>query len=80
MSDTIVSFIRTWVPVAIGSAITWLFETTGFLIPEDAGSGLVVFMTGVVIAIYYAVARVLETRFPWLGFLLGKPATPTYTQ
>lgn len=79
MSDQIVSLIRTWVPVAIGSVLTWLVGL-GVVIPEDAEAGLAVGLTGVTIAVYYAVVRFLEKRWPWFGYLLGRKTPPTYDE
>lgn len=77
MSNTIVSLIRTYVPVAVGAALAWLL-TLGVQVDAEAQAGLVTGLTGVLIAAYYAVARALERRWPWVGYLLGVPAEPTY--
>lgn len=77
MSNTIVSLIRTYVPVAVGAGIAWLL-TLGVQVDAEAQTGLVTGLTGVLIAAYYAVARALEARWPWLGVLLGVPVVPEY--
>lgn len=77
MSDLIISLVRTWVPIGVGVVITWL-ATKGVVIEEEAKLGLVAGLTGVITALYYTVARVLETRWPVFGLLLGKRKTPLY--
>jgi hypothetical protein len=72
VNDTIVSLIRTWVPVVVGTVIAYL-ANKGFNI--DVNQNAVVAAT---IAVYYALARFLEKRWPFLGFLLGVPKEPAY--
>lgn len=78
MSDLVVSFIRTYVPIAAGSLISWL-ATRGLEIDPQASQGLIVFLTGVLIAAYYGVARFLERQWPQFGLLLGSAKKPEYT-
>jgi hypothetical protein len=78
LSDTIISYIRTYVPVAVGAALTWLATKFGILVDGDTKGQAILLLGGVVTAVYYAVARTLEKRFPSLGFLLGSRKTPTY--
>lgn len=77
MSATIVSLIRTYVPIGVGAFIAWLL-TLGIQLDPEAEAGLVVGLTGVVIAAYYGAVRWLEKRWPWIGVLLGVPAEPAY--
>jgi hypothetical protein len=77
MSAAIISLIRTWVPVAVGSLVAWLISI-GIELDPEAETGLVVGLTGVVIAAYYGIVRWLERRWPWIGVLLGVPAAPSY--
>jgi hypothetical protein len=78
MSAAIISLIRTWVPVAVGSLVAWLISI-GIELDPEAETGLVVGLTGVVIAAYYGIVRWLERRWPWIGVLLGVPAAPSYS-
>lgn len=77
MSNIIISFIRTYVPVAVGAAVSWLL-TLGFDVGAEAEVGLTVFLTGLAIAIYYALARALERWRPFFGILLGTQQQPVY--
>lgn len=77
MSSTIVSLIRTYVPVAVGAFVAWLV-TLGIDLDAEAQAGLVTALTGVLIAAYYGIVRALERRWPWVGVFLGVPAEPLY--
>ncbi|HLR95689.1 MAG TPA: hypothetical protein VK053_14280 [Jiangellaceae bacterium] len=79
VSNGVLSLIRTYVPIVVGALASWLL-TLGVEVDAEAQAGLVVAMTGVLQAIYYAAARWAETRWPWLGVLLGSRAKPTYTE
>lgn len=76
MNDTLVSLIRTWVPILVGSALTWL--STALDITDFDTTGVATAVTGLVIAIYYAVVRIAEKRWPVVGIFLGKRTQPTY--
>lgn len=69
-NDYFVSLIRTWVPVAIGSALTWLASTLGIVLSEDTSAPLTVAAVGIVTAVYYALARAAEKQWPTLGRIL----------
>lgn len=80
LSDQIVSLIRTYVPIAVGAFLTWLGVTFDVMIPEDASTALVAGLVALVSALYYAIARALEARWPVFGVLLGTRRQPTYSQ
>lgn len=73
MSDFVTSLVRTWVPVVIGYLVA-----LGVL-PTDLSDEATAAFTAIIIGAYYLLIRALETRFPWIGWLLGAPKTPTYT-
>lgn len=73
-NDTIVSLIRTWIPIAVGFVVVQL---AGWGIEADA-SVLNQAIIPIVSGAYYAVARALEKVHPFFGWLLGAPKTPTY--
>lgn len=77
MSDAITALIRTWTPSAVGAALAWLL-TLGIELDPDTQAGLIAGLTAVMVAAYYALARLLESRWPWLGVLLGSTRQPTY--
>lgn len=78
MTDFITSLIRTYVPIAVGAVIAWL-ASRGIDIDAETQAGVIVALTGVLQALYYFVARILESRVPKLGgILLGRKTTPKY--
>ncbi|AOS64764.1 hypothetical protein [Actinoalloteichus hymeniacidonis] len=80
MSDRVASLIRTVIPVWWGSLLAWLVSLglpTGVItVAEEIGPLLV----GLAIAIWYAIARWLESRLPpWLvRVLFGTTVVPEY--
>ncbi|MFB4319074.1 hypothetical protein [Actinomadura sp. 21ATH] len=81
MDDYVVSLIRTWVPVAVGAGLTWLAAETGLVLDEDAGAAASTLAVALVIALYYAIARAIEQRWPRVGRImlaLGLRRTPRY--
>ena len=80
MTNFLISLIRTYVPIAVGSVISFLVVQYGFVIDESITGQLVAGLTGLLIAGYYLLARLLERKFPQLGFLLGTSAVPVYVE
>ncbi|WP_018721713.1 hypothetical protein [Salinispora fenicalii] len=77
-NDFLISVIRTAVPVAVGAVLAWLASKTGIILDAESSAALTASTVAVVVAVYYALARALETRWPWLGLLLGRRAKPVY--
>lgn len=75
LRDYLVSVIRTVVPYAVGLGLTWLAVKTGVAIPDEP---LKTVLTGLVAAGYYAAVRAAETRWSWVGWLLGYAVPPAY--
>lgn len=75
LSDLIVSYIRTYVPIGLGVALTYLGKHLGIVEPDP---GTIAWVTGAVVAGYYTLARFAESKVPALGFLLGSTKQPTY--
>lgn len=75
MSTGIISWIRTVVPVLVGSLVAWLV-TLGVHLDKGTENALVVALTGLFTAGYYTLARLLEKKFPQAGVLLGVAQTP----
>lgn len=70
--DLTVSFIRTVVPFAVSALISW-----GAL-PAELSDAATLTFTGLIFSGYYTLARLLESRWPWAGWLLGRSKAPTY--
>lgn len=80
MSNFITSLIRTWTPTLVGSVLAWLASKGMEINPEDAAA-IITGLTGLFIAGYYLLARLIEKKFPTLGgYLLGSTAKPTYVE
>lgn len=77
MNDLVISLIRSWVPAAIGSGIAFL-AARGVEIDSATTEAAVIAVTGLAIGVYITIARALESKWPALGFLLGKKAQPSY--
>lgn len=78
MSDYLLSLIRTWVPIAVGVALTWIAVHWSIVLPEDLSTQASMAVTGLVVAVYYGLVRALELRWPWVGRLLGAARPPAY--
>jgi hypothetical protein len=80
--DYFTSLIRTWVPIGIGAVLTFLASRFGIVLDEATGTAAVLACVGIVTALYYAIARVVEARWPALGRILLAlgltRATPEY--
>jgi hypothetical protein len=78
-SDYVPSLIRTYVPIGVGALAAWL-AVKGLNVNPTTQVAITALATAVLSGAYYAVARVLETKFPALGFLLGHKAKPVYPE
>jgi len=76
--DTIAALIRTYVPIAVGFVLTLLARKYGVVIDDTISTSLTTGLAALVAAVYYAVAKLLEARFTWAGWLLGFNVPPTY--
>jgi len=75
ISTLVPSLIRTYVPILVGGFIAWLV-TRGVELDPTAEQGLTVAFTGILIAAYYTLIRLLEKKFPWVSVLLGSKQIP----
>jgi hypothetical protein len=72
--DLLVSLIRTVVPTLVGLALAALAKGGIDLDP----TALTLLFDGLFVGGYYALIRLLESKWSWLGLLLGWKATLTY--
>ncbi|GAA2450782.1 hypothetical protein GCM10010191_80990 [Actinomadura vinacea] len=70
MNDYVVSLIRTWVPVAVGAALTWLATKAGIVLDDDTSAMATTVAVGFVTATYYAAARAIEQKWPKVGRIM----------
>lgn len=80
MNNTATSFIRTWVPVAIGSILAWLMQRYNIIIPQEFYAQATELVTALVIAGYYGIVRLIEIKVPWVGWFLGRAGRPVYVE
>jgi hypothetical protein len=78
LNDTLTGLIRTWVPIAVGAALSWL-ATNGLQLDKETQTATIVAATGAIQALYYTLVRLLENKFPQVGWLLGSAKTPSYS-
>jgi hypothetical protein len=76
-ADLVPSLVRTWVPIVVGGAISWV-ATHGIQVSTQVQGALVTVMTAAIIAVYYTVVRLLEQKWPQAGLLLGSTSQPSY--
>lgn len=77
MQDLQTSVVRTAVPYLVSGVIT-LLTIAGVNASDGLVAGLTALAAFLVGTAYYLIVRMLETRWPKLGWLLGKPTQPTY--
>jgi len=78
MSNFLVSLIRTWVPILVGTVIAWVVSTGLFDISDDQAAQATGAATAAAIGLYYSIVRWFETKYPQAGWLLGTPKPPEY--
>ena len=76
MNELVVSLIRTYVPLLVGSGLIWLANQLDIGDLDVTGAQSVA--VSIVVGLYYLAARVLERRWPEAGVLLGHRTQPTY--
>jgi len=79
VSDLITSLIRTAVPTIVGAIVSYL-TVVGIQTPHGVAEWLISVLFFAFTLGYYAIVRLLENKYPKIGWLLGNPAKPTYTE
>lgn len=77
MNNLAISWIRTIVPVVVGSVVAFLVSK-GVAVPPEVEAWLVSVLTLGFTGLYYFMARKLEQQWPKLGWLLGVASQPKY--
>lgn len=80
LNDYAISLIRTGTPVVIGAVLAWVAVHFGLHASGPQAQGLTAAATAIITAVYYALVRAAERKYPWLGILLGHPAKPSYVR
>lgn len=76
--DAFASVLRTYVPIGVGFVLTLLARKYGIVIDDSLSTSLTTGLAALVAASYYAVVRLLEARWSWVGWLLGFNVPPEY--
>ena len=82
LSQYVVSLIRTGVPLAVGWVLVQLADHFGIGIDDSTSQGLTTALVAILAGLYYALARLVERKWPALTWLLGsslQPAAYSYT-
>lgn len=77
MNSFVTSLIRTYTPIVAGTVIGWAI-TLGLPVTVADKAGLTAVLAAAASGLYYLAVRLAEQKWPQLGWLLGKPATPVY--
>ncbi len=77
MKQIIESLIRTAVPFIVGFLVSFL-ASQGITLPPETLANLTSFITLGVGVLYYLVVRLVETKLPQAGWLLGIAKQPVY--
>jgi hypothetical protein len=80
MTNFALSLIRTYVPIAVGTFVTFLFVQFGLSLDAEIAMQLTAGLTGLVIALYYGIIRLIERKYPQIGVLLGSTQKPIYVE
>ena len=81
MNDYITSLIRTYVPLGVGFALTWLAREAGIVLDDNTSAMATAVAVALVTGAYYAAARAVEQHWPAVGRLFvafGLAKAPTY--
>lgn len=73
LTDTLIALIRQVVPLGVSGALAWLGMQLDIVFTETMTSGTTATVVLIVSGAYYALARLLESKWPWTRFLLGTP-------
>lgn len=76
MSDKVISYIRTFAPIAAGAVISYL-ATLGLDL-EGAREAIIIMLTGFFQVLYYAIARTIGGKTE--AIMLGSGQKPTYKE
>lgn len=80
MNPLAASLIRTYAPIIVGQVAAWLL-LAHIALDLPTTVAFTSFVGGLLTAVYYTLARLLEERWPAAGALLGLAASPdTYSK
>lgn len=77
MKDLSTSFVRTVTPFIVGAVAAW-FARHNITFDTEFLSNLAFVLDVLIGSLYYVAVRFLESKFPWVGWLLASPKKPVY--
>ena len=80
MSDFVIGHIRTWVPMGVGFALTWIARSLDIVIDEETSAQVVSLVSTIAAGLYYLIVRLVAERIPQVGILLGYNKAPAYAE
>lgn len=78
VSNVGASYIRTFVGLGVGALVTWLFRRWNVVLDDSSTQAATIGATAVVSGVYYAVVRLLESKWKGFGWFLGLATKPKY--
>jgi hypothetical protein len=78
MNDSVIAQLRTVTPGIVGALIAWAAGRGIDIDPATEGA-FVVAATGIAVAVWRFIFGKIEKHFPSMGWLLGYPKQPVYT-
>ncbi len=78
LHDRTIAAIRTYVPYVITAALAYIYTSTAVDLRGDFQVALIAVTSVGVTNLYYLLIRLIETKLPWIGVLLGWPKAPEY--
>lgn len=78
LAGYVTSGVRTLSAYLVGLGLTWLAVHFNVVLDKGTAANLAALAAFALGSAYYLLARLLETKFPKLGVLLGVPKKPAY--
>ena len=78
VGNVIVANIRTFVPIAVGAALTWVASKLGIVVDDNTKMTAAALAVLIVTSVWYGVVHWVEQKWPSVGWLFGKAALPYY--
>ena len=80
MNNVLVSLIRTWVPVGVGTVIGWVLSLGILDVSAEDQAEVTAVAVAAAISLYHALVRLVERKVPWVGWFLGVAKQPEYVE
>jgi hypothetical protein len=78
IGNVVASYIRTFVGLGVGALVTWLFRRWNIVLDDSSTQAATIGATAIVSGVYYAIVRLLESKWKGFGWFLGLATKPKY--